>query len=103
MLPPRGVSTAHRTRTNFFSAGDLCNVINHPRQMSNRLKYNCDFGEELKFHVLALLRRTPLKRLSPAGLPVILAGTLCQFTVNMNSGVLHNSQFTVIGILAGTS
>jgi len=45
MLPPRGVSAAHRTRTNF--------------------------GEGLKFHVLALLRRTLLTRRSPAGLSVI--------------------------------
>jgi len=43
---------------------------NHPRQISNRLKYNFDFSEGLKFYVLALLRRTPLTRQSPAGLPV---------------------------------
>jgi len=30
-----------------------------------------DYGEGLKLHVLTLLRRTPLTRLSPAGLPVI--------------------------------
>jgi len=34
----------------------------------------CDFGEGLKFHVLALLRRTPLTRLNPAGLPVTVNG-----------------------------
>jgi len=27
MLPPRGVLTAHRTRTNFVPVGDLPNVI----------------------------------------------------------------------------
>jgi len=27
MLPPRGVSTAHRTRTNFVRAGNLANVL----------------------------------------------------------------------------
>jgi len=31
MLPPRGVSTAHRTRTNFGRAGDLPNVITHAK------------------------------------------------------------------------
>jgi len=29
MLPARGVSTAHRTRTNFGKAGNLSNVITH--------------------------------------------------------------------------
>jgi len=29
MLAPRGVSTAHRTRTNFDMAGDLPSVITH--------------------------------------------------------------------------
>jgi len=31
MLPPRGVSTAHRTRTNFVRAGNLPNVITHAK------------------------------------------------------------------------
>jgi len=30
-LPPRGVSTAHRTRTNFGRAGHLPNVITHTK------------------------------------------------------------------------
>jgi len=29
MLPPRGVSTAHRTRSNFVRVGDLPDVIIH--------------------------------------------------------------------------
>jgi len=33
---------------------------------------NCAFCEGLKFHVSVILRRTPLTRLSPAGLPVII-------------------------------
>jgi len=40
MLPSRVVSNAHRTQTKFGRAGNL------PRQISNRLKWNCDFGEE---------------------------------------------------------
>jgi len=67
MLPPRGVLTAHRTRTNFVRVGDLTNVITHAKcQIAD-----CAFVEGLKFHVSALLRRTPLTRLGPAGLPVI--------------------------------
>jgi len=31
MLPPRGVSTAHRTRTNFVMVVDLPNVITHAK------------------------------------------------------------------------
>jgi len=31
MLPPRGVSTAHPTRTNFVRVGDLPNVIIHAK------------------------------------------------------------------------
>jgi len=31
MLPPRGVSTAHRTRTNFVGAGNLPNAITHAK------------------------------------------------------------------------
>jgi len=31
MLPPRGVSTAHWTRTNFVRAGNLPNVITHAK------------------------------------------------------------------------
>jgi len=42
-----------------------------PTPIVKSIKINCDFGEGLKFHVLALLRRTPLTRLSPAGFPVI--------------------------------
>jgi len=43
---------------------------NHPIQNSNPLIHKCGFDKWLKFHVLTLLRRTPLTRLSPAGLPV---------------------------------
>jgi len=45
--------------------------------MLNQLLSNCDFAKVtmitkgLKFHIFALLRRTPLTRLSSAGLPVI--------------------------------
>jgi len=31
MLPPRGVSAAHRTRTNFVRAGNFRNVITHAK------------------------------------------------------------------------
>jgi len=31
MLPPCGVSTAHRTRTNFVRVGNLPNVITHAK------------------------------------------------------------------------
>jgi len=31
MLPPRGVSTAHQTQTNFVRAGNLPNVITHAK------------------------------------------------------------------------
>jgi len=31
MLPPRGVSTAHQTQTNFVRVGDLPNVITHAK------------------------------------------------------------------------
>jgi len=31
MLPPRSVSTAHQTRTNFVRVGDLPNVITHAK------------------------------------------------------------------------
>jgi len=39
---------------------------NHPIQISNQLIHKCGFGKWLKFHVLAVLRRTPLT------LPVII-------------------------------
>jgi len=38
MLPPRGVSTAHRTRTNFVRVGDLPNVIIHAKFEINLYK-----------------------------------------------------------------
>jgi len=38
---------------------------NHPIQSSNQLIHKCGFGKWLKFHVLALLRRSPLTRLKP--------------------------------------
>jgi len=38
MLPPRGVSTAHRTRTNFVRVGDLPNVITHAKFEINWFK-----------------------------------------------------------------
>jgi len=66
MLPPRDVSTAHLTRTNFGGAGDLPNVITDEKFEINWYK-SFEFGEGLNFHVLALLRRTPWTRLSPAG------------------------------------
>jgi len=31
MLPPRGVSNFHRTRTNFVRVGDLPNAITHAK------------------------------------------------------------------------
>jgi len=70
MLPPRGVSTAHRTRTNFVTAGNLPNVT------PNQLISNCDFGEGLKLHVLTVLTLAYYggrhnTALGPAGLPVI--------------------------------
>jgi len=70
MLPQLGVSTAHRIQTKFSRAVHFPNVITHAKFEINWLK-NGVFGEGLKFHVLALLRRTSLTRLSPAGLPVI--------------------------------
>jgi len=69
MLPPRGGSTAYRIRTKFGGAGNLPNVITYATFQINW--YKIVTGEGLKFHVLALLRRTPLTWLSPAGLPVI--------------------------------
>jgi len=68
MLLPRGVSTAHRIRTNFVRAGNLPNLITHAKFQINWYKV----VTLAKFYVLALLRRTPLTRLSPAGLPVII-------------------------------
>jgi len=38
MLPPRGVSTAHLTRTNFVRVGDLPNVITHAKFQINWYK-----------------------------------------------------------------
>jgi len=38
MLTPRGVSTAHWTRTNFVKVGDLPNVITHAKFEINYIK-----------------------------------------------------------------
>jgi len=43
-------------------------------QISNQLIHKCGFGKWLKFHVLAILQRSPLTRLSPVGLRVIVLG-----------------------------
>jgi len=69
MLPSRVVSTAHRIRTKLCRAG-VPNAITHAKCEINWYQI-VTFGEGLTFLVLALLRRTPLTRQSPAGLPVI--------------------------------
>jgi len=66
MLPPRGVSTAHRNWTNFGRAGELPNIITHAKFEINWYKI-VTLAKGWSFHVLALLRRTQLTRLSPAG------------------------------------
>jgi len=38
MLPPRGVSTAHRTWTNFVRIGNLPNLITHAKFETNWYK-----------------------------------------------------------------
>jgi len=45
MLPPRGVSTAHRIQTKFGRAGDLPNVTLNVKSVD----INCDFGDGWSF------------------------------------------------------
>jgi len=81
-VDPRDVSTAHRTRTNFVRVGDLPNVITHAKFDINCYKI-VPLAKGWSFHVSALLRRTPLTRLSPAGLPVM--------ALNMNKQKMENA------------
>jgi len=72
MLAPHGVSTAHRTRTNFGRAGYLLNVITHASFEINWYKIVTLAKGEISC-VSTILRRTILTiMLSPAGLPVIV-------------------------------
>jgi len=50
MLPPRGVWTAHLIRAKFGRAGNLPNVITHPRNLSkivNTIFPNCLHGSSV--------------------------------------------------------
>jgi len=47
MLPPRGISAAHRTRTNFVRVGDLPNVITHAKFEINW--YEIDIKHEVSY------------------------------------------------------
>jgi len=65
-----------------WSSGLLKRVTWSP--YPNQLIHKCGFGKWLKFHVLALLRRTPLTRLRPAGQPVIWRQCISQFMTRLS-------------------
>ena len=71
-IPPScGGTTADTIVTKFDRAVDPRDVITLAR-FEKQTIYNCDFGKRLNFTILALMGPSPLTRLSPAGLPVVL-------------------------------